>query len=165
MPHHQSPKSTLEDVIDAHGWHSPARAGTTATRLGARHVAEPEAVGLWRPQATRGLHMLRAQQLVVPSVRASRTVLAWARVPSRDAKVKINVQRSRRDVGWGADRKARPAPASTSNLLTTTNGEIGNMLLKPARFDMDSDRWRRDSGTSNHSARRLGLFSDTGQEK
>jgi hypothetical protein len=49
------------------------------------------------------------QQLVIPSVRASRTVLAWAMVPSRDAKVKINVQCSRRDVGWeaGSQGKAR----------------------------------------------------------
>lgn len=78
--------------------------------------------------------------VAIPSVRASRTILAWAIMPSRDAKVKINVQCSRRDVGWEADRKARPASASTWDLLTTMDSEIGSSILHPARFDMVSDR-------------------------
>jgi hypothetical protein len=79
------------------------------------------------------------QQLALPSVRASRTVLAWA-MPSTDAMVKINVQCSRRDVGWEADRQARPAPAFTCNLMTTVDGEIGSLMLNLATFDIDNDR-------------------------
>ena len=80
------------------------------------------------------------QQLALPSVRACRTVLAWATVPSTDAKVKINVQCSRRDVGWEADRQARSAPAFTCNLMTTIDGKIGSLMSNPARFDIDNDR-------------------------
>lgn len=56
-------------------------------------------------------------------LRRSHTLAAWTTVSSRYAQVQINVQCSRRDVG--ADRGERPAPVSTSYLLTTTRLAIG----------------------------------------
>jgi hypothetical protein len=50
--------------------------------------------------------------------RPGNTFLAWANVSRSMHRWKINVQRSRRDVG--ADRGERPAPVFPCNLLTTT---------------------------------------------
>jgi hypothetical protein len=52
------------------------------------------------------------------AARPSNTIVAWAKVSRSMHRWKINVQRSRRDVG--ADRGERPAPVFPCNLLTTT---------------------------------------------
>ena len=99
-PHHQS----LQGHVIEHGKHViPAMPRGTDSDLrvrllGCRTVAYSS--GPWQSHHVHS--QAENQQLDVPSVRASRTVLAWARVPSRgNAKVKINVQCIRRDVGGG----------------------------------------------------------------
>ncbi|KAF2478256.1 uncharacterized protein BDR25DRAFT_348517 [Lindgomyces ingoldianus] len=114
----------------------------------------PDSGALNRPAQSHHVQqsVAEGQQKVVPSVRASCTSLAWA-------KVEINVQRIRRDVE-GADRGARPAPALHVTLLTTLDGEIGKSILKPTIFDMAIDRLGLDTSQQSHDHR---LFSDMGE--
>lgn len=60
-------------------------------------------------------HCIWTANRLSPSARASSTGLAWTR---RNAKVKINVQRIRREVD-GRIVEARPAPSILPTLLTT----------------------------------------------
>src|SRR5438094_497775 len=111
-----------------------SRTGNTGSRV--LDGIEPEAVGLWRLQRPVQLHHVHpeGQQTSIPSVRASCTDLAWAKVPSKgNAKVKINVQCIRRDVKERiVKRDLRPSLLVT--LLTTFDVGIGKSILKLTRF-------------------------------
>jgi hypothetical protein len=76
-----------------------------------------------------------------PSARFSNTVVAWAEASRCMHKWKINVQRSRRDVG--ADRGERPAPVSPCNLLTTTMMPEEDCHVNTIKVNTISDRCGR----------------------